>query len=196
MIIELVALGIIGTLYVLAVFILSTLNFSNIMRRQFLKASALFFVFSLISMIFVVLLGYSSIFFLPLVTTEFLLMITLFYSYLKSNVYFLSAMLFSLTTGTGFMTKVIPYFEDIVVILAIYFSLYITGSILQAKSQESKGSTVVMGSFILMDASLILEAFYILKFNSSFMEIGVSLFVLSIILFLLPFLMGVFSKNA
>ena len=39
-IIELEALGIIGTLYVLAVFVLSTLNFSNIMRRQFLKASA------------------------------------------------------------------------------------------------------------------------------------------------------------
>ena len=61
-------------------------------------------------------------------------------------------------------------------ILSIYFSLYITGSFLQAKSQESKGSTIVMGSFILIDLSLVLEAFYILKFNSSFMEIGVSLF--------------------
>jgi hypothetical protein len=193
---ELVVLGIIGTVYVLGVFALSILTFSNIMRRQFLKASALFFVFSLISMIFVVLLGYDNLFFLPLVTTEFLLMITLFYSYLKSNVYFLSVLFLSSTPLSGIAARLVPYFEDIVVILAIYFSLYITGSILQAKSQESKGSTVVMGSFILMDISLVLEAFYILKFNSSFMEIGVSLFVLSIILFLLPFLIGGLSKNA
>ncbi|MCL4447611.1 MAG: hypothetical protein M0Z77_06385 [Thermoplasmatales archaeon] len=196
MIAELVVLGIIGTVYVLGVFALSILTFSNIMRRQFLKASALFFVFSLISMIFVVLLGYDNLFFLPLVTTEFLLMITLFYSYLKSNVYFLSVLFLSSTPLSGIAARLVPYFEDIVVILAIYFSLYITGSILQAKSQESKGSTVVMGSFILMDISLVLEAFYILKFNSSFMEIGVSLFVLSIILFLLPFLIGGLSKNA
>ncbi|MEM0135510.1 MAG: hypothetical protein QXU18_09875 [Thermoplasmatales archaeon] len=196
MITELVVLGIIGTLYVLGVFVLSIMNFSNIMRRQFLKASALFFVFGLISMIFVVLLGYDNVFFLPLVTTEFLLMITLFYSYLKSNVYFLSALILSVNSWSNIGTRLIPYFEDIVVILSIYFSLYITGSILQAKSQESKGSMIVMGSFILMDISLVLEAFYILKFNSSFMEIGVSLFVLSILLFLLPFLIGGLSKNA
>ncbi len=192
----LVVFGIIGTVYVLGVFILSALNFSNIMRREFLKDSALFFVFSLIAMIFVILVGYDSMFFLPLVTTEFLLMITLFYSYLKSNVYFLSAMLLSTAPASNFAIKLIPYFEDIVVILSIYFSLYITGSILQAKSQESKGSTVVMGSFILMDISLVLEAFYILKFNNSFMEIGAALFVLSIILFLLPFLIGGLSRNA
>jgi hypothetical protein len=189
---ELEILGIIGTVYVLGVFVLSVLNFSNIVRRQFLKASALFFIFSLISMILVIVVSYNTAFFLPLVTAEFLLMMTLFYSYLKSNVYFLSA----LALAPSPWTRLNPYFEDVVVILSIYFSLYITGSILQAKSQERKGSTLVMGSFIMMDISLVVEAFYILSFNSSFMQIGVSLFVISIVLFLLPFLIGGLSKNA
>ncbi|MCL5408112.1 MAG: hypothetical protein M1518_01950 [Candidatus Thermoplasmatota archaeon] len=192
MIAELEILGIIGTVYVLGVFVLSVLNFSNIVRRQFLKASALFFIFSLISMILVIVVSYNTAFFLPLVTAEFLLMMTLFYSYLKSNVYFLSA----LALAPSPWTRLNPYFEDVVVILSIYFSLYITGSILQAKSQERKGSTLVMGSFIMMDISLVVEAFYILSFNSSFMQIGVSLFVISIVLFLLPFLIGGLSKNA
>ena len=192
MIAELEILGIVGTVYVLAVFVLSLSNFSNIVRRQFLKASALFFIFSLISMILVIVVSYNTAFFLPLVTAEFLLMMTLFYSYLKSNVYFLSA----LALAPSPWTRLSPYFEDIVVILSIYFSLYITGSILQAKSQERKGSTLVMGSFIMMDISLVVEAFYILSFNSSFMQIGVSLFVISIVLFLLPFLIGGLSKNA
>ena len=192
MIAELEILGIVGTVYVLAVFVLSLSNFSNIVRRQFLKASALFFIFSLISMILVIVVSYNTAFFLPLVTAEFLLMMTLFYSYLKSNVYFLSA----LALAPSPWTRLSPYFEDIVVILSIYFSLYITGSILQAKSQERKGSTLVMGSFVMMDISLVVEAFYILSFNSSFMQIGVSLFVISIVLFLLPFLIGGLSKNA
>jgi hypothetical protein len=192
---ELEIFGAIGTVYVLGVFALSISTFSNIMRRQFLKASALFFVFSLISMIFVFLLGISTFFFPILVTTEFLLMITLFYNYLKSNVYFLSSLILSTGPLNSYFGGIVSYYEDILMILSIYFSLYITGSILQAKSQESKGSTIVMGSFILMDASLILEAFYILRFNSSFIQIGVSLFVISIILFLLPFLIGGLSKN-
>ena len=193
MLVELEVLGGIGTVYVLGVLVLTFLKFSK-MRRQLLKAPVLFFVFSLISMLFVALLGSDEFYFLPLVTTEFLLMLTIFYSYLKTNAIFLSALVLSVgsTTGNWF----VPYFEDILMILSIYFSLYITGSFLQAKSQESKGSTIVMGSFILMDLSLVLEAFYILKFNSSFMEIGVSLFVVSVILFLLPFLLGGSSRNA
>lgn len=179
----LMILGIVGAIYVLGVFILSIVNFSD-MRGQFLKASALFFIFSLITMILVALLDLRSYIFLALVASEFLLMLTLFYSYLKSNVYFLAAMVF------------LPYFEDIMVILSIYFSLYITGSILQAKSQERKGSTLVMASFFLMDIALVLQAFYILEFDKSFMQVGVSLFVISIILFLLPFLIGGASKNA
>lgn len=183
MINELVILGSIGIVYVLGVFILSIFSFSNL-RSQFLKASALFFVFSLITMILVTILSYNTEdFFVLLVTAEFLLMVTLFYSYLKSNAYFLSVLVIS------------PYFEDIMVILSVYFSLYITGSILQAKSEERRGSTIVMASFILMDISLVLEAFYILKLNDSFMQIGVSLFVVSIMLFLLPFLIGGISKN-
>jgi hypothetical protein len=189
---ELEVLGSIGAVYVLGVFILSLSNFSSFMRRQFLKASALFFVFSLISMILVIVVGYDVIFFPLLATAEFLLMITLFYSYLKSNVYFLSVLS---VAPTALEKGVLVYYTDIVMILSIYFSLYITGSILQAKSQESKGSGIVMGSFILMDMSLILEAFYILKFNNYFMQIGVSLFVVSIILFLLPFLLGGLQKN-
>ncbi len=193
MLAELEVLGGIGTVYVLGVFAWTFLKFSK-MRRQLLKAPVLFFVFSLISMLFVALLGSDEFYFLPLVATEFLLMLTIFYSYLKTNAIFLSALVLSAgsTTGNWF----VPYFEDILMILSIYFSLYITGSFLQAKSQESKGSTIVMGSFILMDLSLVLEAFYILKFNSSFMEIGVSLFVVSVILFLLPFLLGGSSRNA
>ncbi len=193
MLVELEVLGGIGTVYVLGVLVLTFLKFSK-MRRQLLKAPVLFFVFSLISMLFVALLGSDEFYFLPLVTTEFLLMLTIFYSYLKTNAIFLSALVLSVgsTTGNWF----VPYFEDILMILSIYFSLYITGSFLQAKSQESKGSTIVMGSFILMDVSLVMEAFYILKFNSSFMEIGVSLFVISVVLFLLPFLLGGSSRNA
>ena len=193
MLVELEVLGGIGTVYVLGVLVLTFLKFSK-MRRQLLKAPVLFFLFSLISMLFVALLGSDEFYFLPLVTTEFLLMLTIFYSYLKTNAIFLSALVLSVgsTTGNWF----VPYFEDILMILSIYFSLYITGSFLQAKSQESKGSTIVMGSFILMDVSLVMEAFYILKFNSSFMEIGVSLFVISVVLFLLPFLLGGSSRNA
>lgn len=191
-------LGGIGAVYVLAVFVLSIHSFSNL-KRQFLRASALFFIFSLGSMIFVVLLGVSNAFFLPLVTTEFFLMITLYYSYLKSNVYFLSAIALSTSPASNFLGGLVVYFEDIVLILSIYFSLYITGSILQAKSQESRGSPVVMGAFILMDISLVLEALYILKINgsftSAFMQVGVSLFVVSNVLFLLPFLMGGLQKN-
>ncbi len=198
MLAELEVLGGIGAVYVLAVFVLSIRNFSNL-RRQFLRASALFFIFSLASMIFVVLLGVSDTFFLPLVTTEFFLMITLYYSYLKSNVYFLSAIALSTSPASRFLGSFVVYFEDIILILSIYFSLYITGSILQAKSQESKGSPVVMGAFILMDISLVLEALYILEFNGSFtfsfMLIGVSLFVISNVLFLLPFLMGGLQRN-
>jgi hypothetical protein len=191
--IELEVLGGIGTVYVLGVFVFTFLKFSK-MRRQLLKAPVLFFVFSLVSMLFVALLGSDEFYFLPLVTTEFLLMLTIFYSYLKTNAIFLSALVLSVgsTTGNWF----VPYFEDILMILSIYFSLYITGSFLQAKSQESKGSTIVMGSFLLMDVSLVMEAFYILKFNSSFMVIGVSLFVVSVVLFLLPFLLGGSSRNA
>lgn len=175
--------GIIGAIYVLIVFILSIENFSNV-KGQFLKKSALFFVFSLSTMILVSLIHYSQDVYIALVTSEFLLMLTLFYNYLKSNVYFLAAMVFT------------PYFEDIMVILSIYFSLYITGSILQAKSQESGGSTFVVSSFILMDIALVLQAFYILKFNASLMQLGVGLFVISIVLFLLPFLIGGLDKNA
>ena len=193
MLVELEVLGGIGTVYVLGVLVLTFLKFSK-MRRQLLKAPVLFFVFSLISMLFVALLGSDEFYFLPLVTTEFLLMLTIFYSYLKTNAIFLSALVLSIGSPTG--NWFVPYLEDILMILSIYFSLYITGSFLQAKSQESKGSTIVMGSFILMDVSLVLEAFYILKFNSSFMEIGVSLFVISVVLFLLPFLLGGSSKNA
>lgn len=187
---ELVVLGSVGAIYVFGVFILSILNFSD-MRGHFLRASALFFVLSFITMILVALLNFNSIFFIFLVTSEFLLMVTLFYSYLKSNAYFLSIFSIALSPYQG----AIQYFEDIMVILSIYFSLYITGSILQAKSQEDKGSTIVTGAFILMDISLVLQAFYILKFNNSLMRIGVSLFVVSIILFLLPFLIGGISKN-
>ncbi len=193
MLVELEVLGGIGTVYVLGVFVLTFLKFSK-MRRQLLKAPVLFFVFSLISMLFVALLGSDEFYFLPLVTTEFLLMLTIFYSYLKTNAIFLNALVLSIGAPTG--NWFVPYLEDILMILSIYFSLYITGSFLQAKSQESKGSTIVMGSFILMDVSLVLEAFYILKFNSSFMEIGVSLFVISVVLFLLPFLLGGSSRNA
>ncbi len=193
MLVELEVLGGIGTVYVLGVLVLTFLKFSK-MRRQLLKAPVLFFVFSLISMLFVALLGSDEFYFLPLVTTEFLLMLTIFYSYLKTNAIFLSALVLSIGAPTG--NWFVPYLEDILMILSIYFSLYITGSFLQAKSQESKGSTIVMGSFILMDVSLVLEAFYILKFNSSFMEIGVSLFVISVVLFLLPFLLGGSSRNA
>ena len=193
MLVELEVLGGIGTVYVLGVLVLTFLKFSK-MRRQLLKAPVLFFVFSLISMLFVALLGSDEFYFLPLVTTEFLLMLTIFYSYLKTNAIFLSALVLSIGAPTG--NWFVPYLEDILMILSIYFSLYITGSFLQAKSQESKGSTIVMGSFILMDVSLVMEAFYILKFNSSFMEIGVSLFVISVVLFLLPFLLGGSSRNA
>ncbi|MEM0141620.1 MAG: hypothetical protein QXN66_06275 [Thermoplasmatales archaeon] len=176
-------LGIIGAIYVLGVFIISIVNFSD-MRGQFLKATTLFFVFSLITMILVALLSFRPYIFIALVTSEFLLMITLFYSYLKSNVYFMAAIV------------IYPYFEDIMIILSIYFSLYITGSILQAKSQERKGSFLVTSSFILMDIALLLQAFYILEFEGAFMELGISLFVVSIILFLLPFLIGGLSENA
>ena len=193
MLAELEVLGGIGTVYVLGVFAWTFLKFSK-MRRQLLKAPVLFFVFSLISMLFVALLGSDEFYFLPLVATEFLLMLTIFYSYLKTNAIFLSALVLSIGAPTG--NWFVPYLEDILMILSIYFSLYITGSFLQAKSQESKGSTIVMGSFILMDVSLVMEAFYILKFNSSFMEIGVSLFVISVVLFLLPFLLGGSSRNA
>jgi hypothetical protein len=80
--VELEVLGGIGTVYVLGVFVLTFLKFSK-MRRQLLKAPVLFFLFSLISMLFVALLGSDEFYFLPLVTTEFLLMLTIFYSYLK-----------------------------------------------------------------------------------------------------------------
>ncbi len=172
-----------GAIYVLIVFLLSVENFRNV-RGQFLKKSALFFVFSLSTMVIVIFVSYNQDIFIPLVASEFLLMLTLFYNYLKSNVYFLAVFVFT------------PYFEDIMVILSVYFSLYITGSIFQAKSQENNGSTLVMSSFILMDVALVLQAFYILKFNQSFMQVGVGLFVLSVVLFLLPFLMGGIKKYA
>ncbi|MEM0138668.1 MAG: hypothetical protein QW100_02950 [Thermoplasmatales archaeon] len=175
-------LGIIGAIYVLAVLIISVMNFNDV-REQFLKKTAPFFAFSLLTMILVALLTFRSYIFLALVTSEFLLMLTLFYSYLRSNIYFLSVFAIS------------PYFEDVMVILSIYFSLYITGSILQAKSQERKGSFLVTASFLLMDISLLLQAFYILELDRAFMQLGVSLFVVSVILFLLPFLLGGFSKN-
>ena len=64
MLAELEVLGGIGTVYVLGVFIFTFLKFSK-MRRQLLKAPVLFFVFSLISMLFVALLGSDEFYFLP-----------------------------------------------------------------------------------------------------------------------------------
>jgi hypothetical protein len=176
-------LGILGTIYTFIVFIVSILKFNNI-EQQFLRKFGPSFAFSIVTMIIVALLSDNINFFMFLVISEFLLMLTLFYNYLRANVYFLSVLVFT------------TYFEDILVILSVYFSLYLTGSIFQSKSQEGKGSFFVVSSYLLMDIALLLQAFYILGLNKVMFNLGVSLFVISIVLFLFPFLSGGTRINA
>lgn len=180
---ELVILGALGAIYTIVVFLISVLKFNNI-ETQFLKKLGPSFAFSLLTMLIVTLLANSNNFFLFLVVSEFLFMLSLFYNYLRTNVYFLSAFLFA------------TYFEDIMVILSVYFSLYLTGSIFQSKSQEGRGSVFVVSSYVLMDIALLLQAFYILGLNSVMLDLGVSLFIISIILFLSPFVAGGIRINA
>lgn len=176
-------IGAVGALYTLAVFLISLSKFNNI-EQQFLKKLGPSFAMALVTMLIVVFFSGDKHFFLLLSISEFLFMLSLFYNYLKSNFYFMSAFFF------------LTYFEDIMVILSVYFSLYLTGSIFQSKSQEGGGSIFVVSSYILLDIALLLQAFYILGLNSTLLFSGVSIFILAVVLFLFPFVEGGIRINA
>lgn len=170
-------IGLIGVIYILSAVIISIIKFSQV-KRPFLAKSALFFLFAMLSMIVIALSPFITNFYLIFVVTEFLFSLVLFYNYLKSNLIVLS------------MATIFSYMEDIMIILSIYFSFYITGSIMQSIMNENKGSKLVLSSFIIMDSSLVLQAFYILRMFTPFMTAGIILFLVSVIIFMIPFFKG------
>jgi len=172
---DLEIIGIAGIIYILVILILSLKKFSSA-TKPFLYKSILFFVFAILPMVVLSISYHIVYFYMMFVITEFLFTLNLFYNYLKSNLTFL---------GLG---VIFSYMEDVMIIVSVYFSFYITGSIIRSISGEKKGSFVVLSSFILMDASLILQAFYILRMFYPFMLAGILLFFVSVILFMTPFL--------
>lgn len=169
--------GLIGFIYVISVTAVSITRFNKV-RRPFLHKSALFFIFATLAMMVMMLSSYLSDFYVFLVITEFLFSLTLFYNYLKSNLVLIG------------LAVIFSYMEDIMIILSIYFSFYITGSIIQSIMNEREGSRIILSSFLIMDSSFLLQAFYILRLYSPFMIAGILLFFISVIIFMLPFLKG------
>ncbi len=170
-------IGVVGIIYMLTVSILSIRKFSAV-RRQFLYKSILFFILAFLPMIILAVSSLIENFYILFVVTEFLFTLNLFYNYLKSNFTFLA------------LSAIFLYMEDVMIIVAIYFSFYITGSIIQSMTSENKGSKLVLISFIAMDVSLVLQAFYLLRMVYLFMLAGVLLFFISVVIFMGPFLEG------
>lgn len=170
-------IGIAGIIYILSILIFSLKKFSSA-TKPFLYKSILFFIFAIFPMIVLSISYDISYFYLLFVITEFLFTFNLFYNYLKSNLTFIG------------LAAIFSYMEDVIIIISLYFSFYITGSIIQSMSGERKGSLVILFSFILMDVSFILQAFYILRVYYPFMLAGIVLFFLSVIIFITPFLEG------
>jgi len=170
-------IGIVGIIYIISAVIISVVKFRQV-KRPFLDKSALFFLFAMLSMVVIALSPIITNFYLIFVVTEFLFSMVLFYNYLKSNLVVMST------------AAIFSYMEDIMIILSIYFSFYITGSILQSIMNENKGSKLVLSSFIIMDSSLVLQAFYILRMFVPFMTAGILMFLISVIIFMIPFFMG------
>ncbi len=177
MVSDLEIIGIAGIIYIVLILLLSLKKFSSA-TRPFLYKSILFFISALLPMVVLSISNYITYFYLLFVITEFLFSLNLFYNYLKSNLAFLG------------MAAIFSYMEDVMIIISIYFSFYITGSIIQSISGERKGSIAVLTSFIIMDASLILQAFYILRMFYPFMLSGIIMFFISVIIFITPFLEG------
>ncbi len=169
--------GILGLFYIIIILLLSLRKFSS-MTKPFLYKSILFFISSILPMLVLALSSSISNFYIIFVVTEFLFSLNLFYNYLKSNITFLAL-------GTIF-----SYMEDIMIIVAIYFSFYLTGSIIQSMTGEKKGSIIVLSSFLALDVSFVLQAFYILRMFSPFLTGGIIIFFLSVIIFMTPFLRG------
>ncbi len=169
--------GILGLLYILIILILSVRKFSS-MTKPFIYKSIFFFIFSILPMLVLAVSSHISNFYVLFVITEFLFTLNLFYNYLKSNLTFLA------------LSTVFSYMEDIMIIVAIYFSFYITGSLLQSMTGEKKGSFIVLSSFLALDVSFILQAFYILRMFSPFLTAGIIIFFLSVVIFMTPFLRG------
>lgn len=174
---DLVIIGIAGIIYILAILIFSLKKFSSA-TKPFLQKSILFFIFAMLPMVVLIISYEIAYFYMLFVITEFLFTFNLFYNYLKSNLIFIG------------LAAIFSYMEDVMIIVSIYFSFYITGSIIQSMSGEKKGSLVILSSFILMDISFILQAFYILRMYYPFMLAGIVLFFLSVIIFITPFLKG------
>lgn len=171
------AIGIIGIVYIILAAAVSTLKFSEV-RGSLLKKSALFFLFAVLSMLVIATSSMDRNFYVLFVLTEFLFSLTLFYNYLKSNLVILA------------FSGLFLYMEDVMIILSIYFSFYITGSIIQSITSEKKGSIMVLSSFMIMDVSLVLQTFYILKMFTPFMTAGIILFFLAVVIFIAPFFRG------
>ncbi|MGC8547345.1 MAG: hypothetical protein ACP5MU_06820 [Thermoplasmata archaeon] len=169
--------GILGLLYILIILILSVRKFSS-MTKPFIYKSIFFFIFSILPMLVLAVSSHISNFYVLFVITEFLFTLNLFYNYLKSNFTFLA------------LSTIFSYMEDIMIIVAIYFSFYITGSLLQSMTGEKKGSFIVLSSFLALDVSFILQAFYILRMFSPFLTAGIIIFFLSVAIFMTPFLRG------
>ncbi len=171
-------IGLIGIVYIIIAFILSVRKFRSA-KGPFLYKLVLFFIFSILPMISLSL--FFNEIYVVFVITEFLYSLYLFYNYVKSDLTFFGvAALFS-------------YAEDIMIILSIYFSFYITGSLLKSITSENKGSILILSSFISLDVSFVLQAFYILRMLYPFFVSGILLFFISVILFMFPFLSG--GKN-
>jgi hypothetical protein len=177
---DLQILGIVALVYIIAALSVALFKFKNI-KKSFLRRSLFFFIFSIISVLIVIANPYLQYFYVLFTLSEFLFALTLYYNYLKTNLY-----IFSITPLLFF-----SYFEDILIILSIYFSFYITASILQSMFGEGKGSLIVLSSYLIMDASLVMQAFYILRLFSPFLTYGIPLFVISLMIFMVPMLKGV-----
>lgn len=173
-------LGIVALVYIIAALSVALFKYRDI-KQSFLRGSLFFFIFSIISVLIVIASPSLQYFYILFTLSEFLFALTLYYNYLKTNLYIFSMaplLLFS-------------YFEDILIILSIYFSFYISASILQSMFREGKGSFIVLSSYLIMDASLVMQAFYILRLFSPFLTYGIPLFVFSLMVFMIPMLKGV-----
>ncbi len=169
-------IGIALLIYTLVVLSLSLFQFKKVLL-SFLRKQASFLIFSIISSIVLILSQYIPDFYLYFTVSEFLLAISLFYNYLKSNIIYFS------------IFAIFSYLEDIMIILSIYFSFYISGSILKTMFDEHNGSKIILLSFLLLDTSFVAQAFYILRLDITFIQIGITTYTVSLIFFMIPLIL-------
>lgn len=157
------------------VFSLINLGIKN--RNLGIQLTWKFIILVLVSLFALILQNFnSSIDVFLFVLLEFILIIILYYSYLKAALY----QIFFLP---------IDLLKETVIVISLYFSLFMTLSFLEKKHMENKGNLIIFISLVVLDISLILYVLFLIFGYSDFSTFSYVTFDLFIIWFFSPFIL-------